>query len=108
MTENREYCKRIAQEIESYANGEIKDENGEILSLYDWIDDVLDFEFIISSRKDYISAKIYVTLGGPTVWIDTAEKAVKLTWGADRTEYLIDWDVGEQLDNIMADIYGNL
>lgn len=108
MNENREYCKRIAYEIESYANGDIKDDDGEILSLYDWINDVLDFEFVVDSRKNYVSAKIYVTLGGPTVWVDTAEKAVKLAWGPDCEEYLIGWDAAEQLDDIMADIYGNL
>lgn len=108
MNTNREYCKRIAKEIESYVNGEITDDDGETLSLCDWIDDVLDFEFVVDSQKNYVSAKIYVTLGGPTVWVDTVEKAVKLAWGADREEYPIAWDAVEQLNDLMIDIYSNL
>lgn len=101
------YAEHIAKEIEAYASGAIK-ENGEILGLYDWINDVLDFEFIVDSRKCYASAKIYVTLGGPTAWIDTAAKAVKLTWGGNYAEYPITEDAAEELDDIMNDIYTNL
>ena len=102
MNENREYCKRIAEELEAYAEGRVWKcyECGEIiqtekekpvcsdcgeemeqLSVYDYINNVLDYELTIYSNLEYKSAKIYVTLGGPTVWIDTAEKAVKLAWG---------------------------
>ena len=62
-------------------------------------------EFTIDSQKEYKSAKIWVTLGGPNVWIDTAERAVKLAWGTDREEYPLDWDVCNEIDNIMQDIY---
>lgn len=107
MNDNKKYCKNVAKEIEAYASGMLK-ENGETLSLYDWIDDVLDFEFTVDSRKNYVSAKIYVILGGPNVWIDTAAQLVKLTWGGDYTEYPIAEDAAEQLNDIMIDIYTNL
>jgi hypothetical protein len=101
------YCEHIAKEIEAYACGAIK-ENGETLSLYNWVDDVLDFEFIVDRCKHYVSAKIYVTLGGPNVWIDTAARVVKLTWGGNCAEYPIAEDAAEQLDDVMIDIYTNL
>lgn len=56
-------------------------------------------------KKEYKSAKIWVTLGGPNVWIDTAERAVKLAWWTDRAEYPLDWDVCEEIDDIMREIY---
>ena len=104
MLENREYCKRIAKEIEECAAGKMVDDENQI-SLYDYLFDVLDYEFTIDSRKEYVSAKIWVTLGGPNVWIDTAERAVKLAWGADREEYPLDWDVCDEIDGIMQEIY---
>lgn len=105
MSENREYCKRIVEEIEEYAAGKMVDDDGNQLSLYDYLSDVLDYEFTIDSQKEYKSAKIWVTLGGPNVWIDTAERAVKLAWGTDRAEYLLDWDVCDEIDDIMREIY---
>lgn len=105
MLENREYCRRIAEEIEEYAAGKMVDDDGNELSLYDYLTDVLDYEFIVNSRKKYESAKIWVALGGPNVWIDTAERAVKLAWCTDREEYMLDGDVCEEIDDIMQEIY---
>lgn len=121
MEENREYCKRVADELEAYAagrmwrnveTGEEKEMDPETvsgdfeqLSVYDYLADVLDYEITIDSRLEYKSAKFWVTLGGPNVWIDTAEKAVKLAWGTDRAEYPIDWDTCEEIDEYMQDLY---
>lgn len=121
MNENREYCKRIAQELEAYAAGrmwrdvetgeekemdpETVSDDFEQLSIYDYLADVLDYEITIDSRLEYKSAKIWVTLGGPNVWIDTAEKAVKLAWGTDREEYPLDWDVSAHLDEVLEGAY---
>lgn len=105
MLENREYCKRIAKEIEEYAAGKMADDDGNELSLYDYLNDILDYEFTIDSQKEYKSAKIWVALGGPNVWIDTAERAVKLAWGTDREEYLLDQDVCNEIDDIMQYFY---
>ena len=105
MLENSEYCKRIAKEIEECAAGKMVDDDGNQISLYDYLFDVLDYEFTIDSRKEYVSAKIWVTLGGPNIWIDTAERAVKLARGADREEYPLDWDVCNEIDGIMQEIY---
>ena len=117
--ENREYCKRIAMELEAYANGHMyQDENGETVYSEEYRDDldqlyigdylsteVLDFDIMIGSDWEYESCKLYVTLGGPNVWIDTAEKAVKLAWGTDREEYGLDWDVCDEIDQYWAETY---
>lgn len=103
MLENREYCKRIADELEAVAAGKAVNEDGEEMSLYDWINDALDFEYTIDSQRQYKAAKIWVTLGGPNVWVDTAAKAVKLAWANERAEYLLDWDVCDQIDEIMSE-----
>lgn len=127
MEENRQYCKRIADEIEAYDTGSVWKcpecgetvddysndsetcpscgEEMEQLSIYDYLADVLDYEITIDSRLEYKSAKIWVTLGGPNVWIDTAEKAVKLAWGTDREEYPLDWDTSAHLDEVLEGEY---
>lgn len=117
--ENREYCKRIALELEAYANGHMyQTEDGETvyskadrddldqLYLGDYMaTEVLDFDIVIGGDWEYKSCKLYVTLGGPNVWIDTAEKAVKLAWGTDREEYGLDWEVCDEIDQYWAETY---
>ena len=130
MKENKEYCKRIAEEVEAYAGGHmyrcpecgetchIKDgsfdyenelhvlpcgcktiEEPEQLSIFDYMEDILDMEYTISSdRETVLSVKIWVTLGGPNVCIDTKEKAVCLYWGSDREQYLLSYDVCDTID----------
>lgn len=105
MEENREYCKRIAGEIEAYAAGQITNDEGEEMSLYDWMAEALDMDYIIDGRLVYKACRIWVTLGGPNVWIDTEERAVKLAWGTDRAEYALDWDTCDELDSIAAETW---
>lgn len=121
MNENREYCKRVADELDAYAagrmwrdieTGEEKEMDSETvsgdfeqLSISDYLADVLDYEITIDSQLEYKSAKIWVTLGGPNVWIDTADKAVKLAWGTDRAEYALDWDTCDEIDEYMQELY---
>lgn len=121
MNENKEYCKRVADELEAYAAGRMwrdaetgeekeldfdaANDDGEQLSISDYLADVLDYEITIDSRLEYKSAKIWVALGGPNVWIDTADKAVKLAWGTDRAEYALDWDTCDEIDEYMQELY---
>jgi hypothetical protein len=105
MNENREYCKRIVEELESIYNGTETNEDGEIITLYDYFSDVLDFEYTITSNKEYKSVKIWVTLGGPNVWIDTNDSSVHLAWGSDREEYPLSFDVRDEIDYIFEEIY---
>lgn len=100
--ECREYAKRIAEEAESYYN-RTTNEDGEELSLYDYFANVLDYEAILSSNKTVKAVRVYVTLGGPTCWIDTEAHAVICAWGTEREEYPIDWDLCNELEDIVAE-----
>ena len=100
-----EYARRVADELEEYAAGTVTDDNDEPLTMYDYVADALDIEYAVDSQKKYLGARIYVTLGGPTVWIDTREKTVELRWGTDSATALLSYDAAEQLDDIMSEIY---
>lgn len=105
MNENRQYCKNIADELTAIYNGEITNEDGDTVTLYDYMSDVLDFEYTITSRKEYKSVKIWVTLGGPNVWIDTELGSVCLAWGTDREEYYLDRIICDEIDAIFEEFY---
>ena len=103
--ECREYAQRVAAEIEAIYNGTTEDENddGDKLSLYDYAADALDFEVILTSMKTVKSVRLYVTLGGPTCYVDTELHAVVCAWGGDRAEYALDWDACDEFESIIAE-----
>lgn len=105
MNENRNYCKNIAEELKSIYNGEVKNDDGETMTLYDYMRDVLDFEYTITSRREYKSVKIWVTLGGPNVWIDTRDSYIRLAWGSEREEYPLDYDVCDEINDIFEEYF---
>jgi hypothetical protein len=92
----------VAKElIEAY-----REENGEDYNLWDYIaENVLEVEYTASGRKEYKSVKLWVTLGGPNVWVDTADSLVHLAWGSDRCEYPIPADVCDALDDIYSEFW---
>lgn len=115
--ENREYCKRIVNELESYISGDVRvcpncgetharawDEVGDVfqcpncgsvddvddweqLDVYNYMEDALDIEYIVASTREFQSARVYVTLGGPSCWIDTERRTVELRWGGESACY---------------------
>ena len=135
--ENRNHCKRIAETLEEYVNGDIykcpecgdhcnmeedENENGETIykcscgcvseyepeqmTLYDYLEDVLDIEYRIGSDGCFRSVQIMVTCGGPNIYIDTATKQVELYWCCDRADYPISYDAADALD-VWAEEYYN-
>jgi hypothetical protein len=106
---NQEYFKYvsgIAEELEQYYNGEIVDEEtGENLTLYDYFSDVLDINYIINNDLSYNSVKVYITLGGPTVWIDTHTGTIELRWANENATYYLDNDIVNDIDEIWEEYY---
>jgi hypothetical protein len=122
--ENREHCKRIAEELEAYADGrvykcpdcgecitddvlfcdcgrqvDLLDDDWEQQSLYDYFSDCLDVEYRVGSDKEYRSVCVMVTCGGPNIYIDTESKAVELYWWGDRASYHILSDAVDAVDD---------
>ena len=72
-------------------------------NLYEYFDDYLDVEYTIDSQGNYIGACIWIGLGGPSIWIDTRDRAVKLAWGSERAEWGIYSDTAEAIDEIFEE-----
>ena len=138
-SENRDYCARIAQELEdctskdcykcpecgeviTFDNSQYNQDSGEYTcqgcgktfpedeleayTVYDYLVEALGIEYTVSSRLDYVAARIYVTLGGrPTVWIDTRDNAVHLSWGTDTAWYPLDTDTADAVDAAAEEAY---
>ena len=105
MSENRKMLEAYREEIERFYNG-FEDEDGEEVSLWDYFNrECLDYEITIDSQLNYKSCKIWITLGGPNVWIDTAEREIKLAWWTEKESLYLDSDICDELDNIAEEYY---
>jgi len=55
----------------------------DLISGYDYLSDLLDIEYTISSNGEYLGARILVAFGGPNIWINTRTRKVEGYWWGD-------------------------
>lgn len=110
--ELQKYVDSIAAELRKLYEADLTDEereaaeeNGEAYDLYTYFADALDIEYTISSRGDFLGARIAVALGGPNIYVDTREGYVKGYWGTDRAEAWIPSEICEEINGIMEEYY---
>ena len=114
--ENENTCESIALELEAYAAGEFYrcPDCGEVLhmadhtgdkykcpqcgavndtddfeqcSIWDYFNDYLDIDYVVTSSKEYKACRVLVAYGGPNIYIDTMSGYVELYWWSERTRY---------------------
>lgn len=131
MNENYERCKHTADKVTDIAQGKwykcpecdeifewddetecpncesVFDESEMIpFSLYDYILDNCDVELRIDGRtKAFKSCKVCVAYGGPSIYIDTGDRKVKLYWWNEYAEAYLDHEVCDDIDEIIERYY---
>ena len=101
----REDIKKLYEADMTDEEREALEESGEAYDLYSYFADPLDIEYRVNSRGKYIGACIWVTLGGPNVWIDTREGEVKGAWGCDRASAWLPSEICDEIDSIFEEFY---
>ena len=96
----------ILNEPESWLEENGYDEDEYALGF--WFDNsALEVEVVSSLfSRNYRGARIYVTFGGPTIWIDTVTHTVNGTWGIDKECVMLYSDVCDMLDDYVSEIAG--
>lgn len=107
MNELKGYCDRIRAELNAIYDGTTTDTNddGEQMTLWDYFADPLDWEYTISSNGEFLGVRVYVTLGGPNVWIDTRRGEIAGAWGTDRAEAWLPSEIADEINVIFRDYY---
>ena len=96
MSELREYCQHVSEELDrAYERGE----------LMEYFDDVLDIKFIVTPPRQLYGVELAVTLGGPNVYVDTRERAVLGYWGGEQERYPLHDDVCYEIEQQFAMLY---
>lgn len=80
-----------------------RERRGEPCGLCDWLADFLDVEYEIDSNGELLGVKLYVTLGGPSCWVDTRRQCVEARWGGESGWADLDARICDELNEIMAE-----
>lgn len=79
------------------------EEHEDYESIGDWLDDQLEVEVTTQLNKNYIGSNVYITLGGPTIWLDTRRARLEARWGRDEASINIDCSLIEDLDQLIEE-----
>ncbi len=104
-TELHNYLERIYTELNAIYEGTATNDDGEQATFYDYFEDPLDFEYTIASTGEYLGVRVYVTLGGPNVWIDTRRGEIAGAWGTDRADRWLPSEIADEIDDIFREYY---
>tara|TARA_Y100000401_G_scaffold49939_1_gene38908 strand:+ start:99 stop:485 length:387 start_codon:yes stop_codon:yes gene_type:complete len=58
-------------------------DGSEMLSGFDYLNDALDIQYIVTGEGEYIGARVLVAFGGPNIWVNTHTGIVEGYWGSN-------------------------
>lgn len=107
--ELKEYVNSIAEVLNNFTeetneSGEHRDKDGTPTSVYTWAEDCLDVEFVTTYDGSFKRASFLVSLGGPTVWVDTSG-TIRGYWGGKEERAGYSLKVAEQLGEYACDLW---
>ena len=76
-------------EMDHEANG---CEPDDYISGFDYLQDCLDIQYIVTGGSEYLGARVLVAFGGPNIWINTQSELVEAYWWGDSAVARIDGD----------------
>lgn len=80
-------------------------ESGDYDALDRYLEDALDLEYSCNSRKEYLGARIAVSLGGPNIYINTRYGVVEGYWGGSHYERHLGREAENMLYNYFEEIF---
>ena len=96
---------RIALDVEAGTPFGTHEDTGEELTAWDYLEDVLDFEYRIGSDRKYRSSRLLIGWGGPNVWIDTQTETLSVYWGSDSATVDLPEEFINALDGALEELW---
>ena len=74
---------------------------------YDYLEGVLDINWILNSDRTLKGARLLVAFGGPNIWIDTSKGTVEGAWWGDSysDSYNTDSEFARELDDALETVF---
>jgi hypothetical protein len=101
-TEIQKHVQHIAEQLTNGFDPELEGVDGEY-TVYDYLEDVLDFNWILNSDKSLKGAELLVAFGGPNIYVNTVSQTVKGYWGSDSATATFTDNVN--LEDAISDLY---
>lgn len=83
----------------------VEPENIEEATAWDYLSDVLDVQYTVNNRKEYLSARILIAFGGPTAWINTGSGQVEAAWWSETVYKNLPREFCEELDSALEEMW---
>lgn len=74
-------------------------------SASDYLNDVLDFQYIVNADRTYRAGRVLVGFGGPNVWIDTLAGVVEVTWWSGPVTRSLPASFVDGLDEALSELW---
>lgn len=101
-TDLQQHVQHIADQLTNGFDPEWEGVDGEY-TVYDYLEDVLDFNWILNSDKSLKGAELLVAFGGPNIYVNTVSQTVKGYWGGDSATATFTDKVN--LEDAISDLY---
>lgn len=75
----------------------------EQMSGFDYLEDILDINFIINADRSFKGARVLVCFGGPNIWVDTTTDTIEGHWWGD--EFSLSYKDNIGLHEACEDLY---
>lgn len=72
----------------------------------DYLQSMLDVQFLVDSDRTYRSARILVAFGGPNAWIDTRTGQLEVAWWSAPEYRDLPREFVEGLDDYLSEMWG--
>jgi hypothetical protein len=72
---------------------------------YDYLEDVLDIQYLVSSDRQYLGARLLLSYGGPNTWLDTRSGNLSVYWGSDTATVNVPLSFTGALDEALAELW---
>ena len=102
MTDLQKHVDQIAA-ILTHGFGDELNNDGDYMTAFDYLQDALDIEYIVNSRKEYLGARVLVAFGGPNIWVDTRRGIVEGAWWGEKATAIFQDNIG--LDDALSELF---
>jgi len=102
MSDVKDHVLFIAKTL-SDGFGDELNHDGESFSAFDYLQDALDIEYIVNSKREYLGARVLVAFGGPNIWVNTRTGTVEGHWWGDSATASFTDAIG--LDEALSELY---
>ena len=107
VEDNALFCECGCQ-VDLIGDEENDGEPWEPVTMYDYFEDMLDIDFIVTHDKQYKACRIMVAWGGPNIYINTWDKQVELFWWTETGKFYLSGDVCDAIDEWAEECYAVL